>query len=105
MNRSPNGLVGFTNCLLVQEDGTLLHCDLWVDEDSGLIVDAKVRNILRILVIRSGTSLRLLTSCPENILPGKEETRKDGGPWGEHSEVPRIRAVCAASILIRMHWD
>ncbi|KAJ3533137.1 hypothetical protein NMY22_g7457 [Coprinellus aureogranulatus] len=38
---SSNGLVGFTNCFLLQEDGTLLQSDLWVDEGTGLILDAK----------------------------------------------------------------
>ncbi|TEB38469.1 carbohydrate esterase family 9 protein [Coprinellus micaceus] len=41
MAPSFNSLVGFTNCLIVQEDGTSLQGDLWVDEASGLIVDAK----------------------------------------------------------------
>ena len=40
---SPNGLVCFTNCLLPQEDGSLLQSDLWIDEREGIIVDAKVR--------------------------------------------------------------
>jgi hypothetical protein len=38
----PNGLVCFTNCLLPQEDGSLVKKDLWVDETSGLILDAQV---------------------------------------------------------------
>ncbi|TFK23162.1 Metallo-dependent hydrolase [Coprinopsis marcescibilis] len=36
---SPNGLVCFTNCLLPQEDGSLIAKDLWIDERTGLILD------------------------------------------------------------------
>ena len=39
---SPNGLVCFTNCLLPQEDGSLVQKDLWVDEARGTILDAQV---------------------------------------------------------------
>ncbi|KAJ2922680.1 hypothetical protein H1R20_g14425, partial [Candolleomyces eurysporus] len=38
---SPNGLICFTNCLLPQEDGSLLQSDLWIDEREGIIVNAK----------------------------------------------------------------
>ncbi|KAK0486935.1 carbohydrate esterase family 9 protein [Armillaria luteobubalina] len=38
---SPNGLVCFTNCLLPQEDGTLLRKDLWIDQVRGVILDAQ----------------------------------------------------------------
>ncbi|KAF5321216.1 hypothetical protein D9619_001679 [Psilocybe cf. subviscida] len=38
---SPNGLVCFTNCLLPQEDGSLVERDLWIDERRGLILDAQ----------------------------------------------------------------
>lgn len=38
---SPNGLVCFTNCLLPQEDGSLIKKDLWVDQTCGLILDAQ----------------------------------------------------------------
>lgn len=37
-----NGLVCFTNCLLPQEDGSLLEKDLWIDERRGVILDAQV---------------------------------------------------------------
>ena len=39
---SPNGLICFTNCLLPQEDGSLVQKDLWVDEARGIILDAQV---------------------------------------------------------------
>ncbi|KAK0453610.1 carbohydrate esterase family 9 protein [Armillaria borealis] len=38
---SANGLVCFTNCLLPQEDGTLLQKDLWIDQVRGVILDAQ----------------------------------------------------------------
>ncbi|KAF8653304.1 hypothetical protein AX16_004004 [Volvariella volvacea WC 439] len=38
---SPNGLVCFTNCLLPQEDGSLVEQDLWIDEQRGVILDAQ----------------------------------------------------------------
>lgn len=41
MSGSSNGLLCFTNCLLVQEDGTLAKKDLWIDERSGEIVSAQ----------------------------------------------------------------
>lgn len=39
---SSNGLVCFTNCLLPQEDGSLIEKDLWIDERRGYILDAQV---------------------------------------------------------------
>lgn len=39
---SNNGLICFTNCLLPQEDGSLLAKDLWIDEQRGVILDAQV---------------------------------------------------------------
>ncbi|THH03821.1 hypothetical protein EW145_g5977, partial [Phellinidium pouzarii] len=43
---SANGLVCFTNCSLVQEDGSLVQEDLWIDERRGVVVDAQVRDLL-----------------------------------------------------------
>ncbi|KAF8914567.1 Metallo-dependent hydrolase [Mucidula mucida] len=42
-----NGLVCFTNCLLPQEDGTLLEKDLWIDQRRGVILDAQKTFFLR----------------------------------------------------------
>lgn len=39
---SVNGLICFTNCMLPQEDGSLLKKDLWIDEKKGVILDAQV---------------------------------------------------------------
>lgn len=39
---SPNSLICFTNCLLPQEDGSLIERDLWIDETRGVILDAQV---------------------------------------------------------------
>lgn len=39
---SNNGLICFTNCLLPQEDGSLVAKDLWIDERRGVILDAQV---------------------------------------------------------------
>lgn len=36
-----DGLVCFTNCLLPQEDGSIIEKDLWIDERTGLILDAQ----------------------------------------------------------------
>ncbi|KAI5116892.1 hypothetical protein M0805_004160 [Coniferiporia weirii] len=44
---SSNGLVCFTNCLLAQEDGSLIQKDLWVDGRRGVIVDAQRTFFLR----------------------------------------------------------
>ncbi|KAK7036426.1 N-acetyl-glucosamine-6-phosphate deacetylase [Paramarasmius palmivorus] len=44
---SQNGLVCFTNCLLPQEDGTLIEKDLWIDERRGVILDAQKTFFLR----------------------------------------------------------
>ena len=38
----PNDLVCFTNCLLPQEDGSLIEKDLWVDALRGVILDSQV---------------------------------------------------------------
>lgn len=35
-------LLLFTNCYLPQEDGKLLLRDLWIDQQSGRILDAQV---------------------------------------------------------------
>ncbi|KAF9268588.1 Metallo-dependent hydrolase [Marasmius fiardii PR-910] len=42
-----NGLVCFTNCLLPQEDGSLIEMDLWIDERRGVILDAQRTFFLR----------------------------------------------------------
>ncbi|ESK97362.1 n-acetylglucosamine-6-phosphate deacetylase [Moniliophthora roreri MCA 2997] len=44
---SQNGLVCFTNCLLPQEDGTLIEKDLWIDERRGVILNAQKTFFLR----------------------------------------------------------
>ena len=45
MSSSLNGVVCFTNCLLPQEDGSLVEKDLWIDERHGVILDAQVDSI------------------------------------------------------------
>ncbi|KIK94768.1 carbohydrate esterase family 9 protein [Paxillus rubicundulus Ve08.2h10] len=42
-----NGLVCFTNCLLPQEDGSLVEEDLWIDKRQGVILDAQKTFFLR----------------------------------------------------------
>ncbi|KAH8108982.1 Metallo-dependent hydrolase [Phellopilus nigrolimitatus] len=44
---SGNGLVCFTNCLLVQEDGSLVEKDLWIDERRGVVLDSQRTFFLR----------------------------------------------------------
>ncbi|EGN91868.1 carbohydrate esterase family 9 protein [Serpula lacrymans var. lacrymans S7.3] len=46
-SESPNGLICFTNCLLPQEDGSLVQKDLWIDERRGVILDAQRTFFLR----------------------------------------------------------
>lgn len=49
-----NGLVCFTNCLLPQEDGSMIEKDLWIDGRRGAILDAHV-------------SEKMLLSCLWNL--------------------------------------
>ncbi|OAX42798.1 carbohydrate esterase family 9 protein [Rhizopogon vinicolor AM-OR11-026] len=42
-----NGLVCFTNCLLPQEDGSLVEKDLWIDQWRGVILDAQKTFFIR----------------------------------------------------------
>ncbi|KAL4071283.1 carbohydrate esterase family 9 protein [Scleroderma yunnanense] len=44
---SSNGLLCFTNCLLPQEDGSLVEKDLWIDSNCGVILDAQQTFYLR----------------------------------------------------------
>ncbi|KAF9486026.1 Metallo-dependent hydrolase [Pholiota conissans] len=68
-----NGLVCFTNCLLPQQDGSLVKKDLWVDETSGTILDAQKTFYLR--RERPGTIIDL----GGNILsPGLIDTQING---------------------------
>jgi hypothetical protein len=61
-----NGLVCFTNCLLPQEDGSLVEKDLWIDEWRGVILDAQVGHRAEVyeFVWVGFTSI----SHPENVL-------------------------------------
>ncbi|KAF5317336.1 hypothetical protein D9611_004021 [Ephemerocybe angulata] len=71
---SPNGLVCFTNCLLPQEDGSLVKRDLWIDESKGIIVDAQ-KTFFQ-LKQRPGKVIDL----DENILsPGLMDIQINGG--------------------------
>jgi N-acetylglucosamine-6-phosphate deacetylase len=42
MASDSNGLIRFTNCLLPQEDGSLVKQDLWIDEKRGVVLDPLV---------------------------------------------------------------
>ena len=53
-----NGLICFTNCLLPQEDGSVIEKDLWIDGRRGVVLDSHVSGqyfpfhvILRINVV------------------------------------------------------
>lgn len=48
-----NGLLCFTNCLLPQEDGSLVEKDLWIDANRGVILDAQVGTLSVDVVARS----------------------------------------------------
>ena len=41
-----NGLICFTNCLLPQEDGSVIEKDLWIDGRRGVILDSHVSSQL-----------------------------------------------------------
>jgi N-acetylglucosamine-6-phosphate deacetylase len=44
-NGDSDGMVCFTNCYLATDTGQLLKRDLWIDEDSGLIVSSQVSHL------------------------------------------------------------
>ena len=46
-----SGLVCFTNCSLLQEDGSLLDKDLWIDIRRGVIVDAQASSPLSLTLV------------------------------------------------------
>ena len=45
LNDAKDGLVRFTNCLVPTETGTLVAKDVWVDQGSGVVLDAQVRRV------------------------------------------------------------
>lgn len=87
----PNDLVCFTNCLLPQEDGSLIEKDLWVDARRGVILDAQVG-------LTHFRVAKFLTSATENFLPEETAARHHRRSGGEYPQVWHI-ASCFANRL------
>lgn len=79
-------LVCFTNCYLPQEDGNLVRKDLWIDAQSGHILDAQVRHTFR-LSKRSAPSCDTRQLSKENILCCQAETYYHHRLGRKHSQV------------------
>ncbi|KAH7883226.1 carbohydrate esterase family 9 protein [Phlebopus sp. FC_14] len=74
---SANGLVCFTNCLLPQEDGSLVEMDLWMDERRGVILDAQVRlDRTPIVIVSLLTFAHEYTACQKTFFLRKERPDK-----------------------------
>ncbi|TFK74577.1 Metallo-dependent hydrolase [Pluteus cervinus] len=71
---SPNGLVCFTNCLLPQEDGSLVEKDLWIDESRGVILDAQ-----RTFFLRKERPARIVDLGGNILSPGFIDVQINGG--------------------------
>lgn len=82
MKDSANGLVCFTNCSLVQEDGSLLQSDLWIDNRRGVIVDAQVR-----LSLFLGSGIAPFYIHTECLLSSQRTPHIRHRSWWKHSEV------------------
>ena len=83
MAETTNGLVCFTNCLLPQEDGSLIEKDLWFDERRGVIVDAQVI----VPRIEAHVLYRLTTNLEhfaENFFRAETEARHCDRPSRQH---------------------
>ena len=69
---SSNGLICFTNCLLAQEDGSLVEKNLWVDETQGFILDAQVRYLiswmLSFIESKLGLNRKRFTSVDKGLI-------------------------------------
>lgn len=73
MAADPNGLVRFTNCLLPQEDGSLVNQDLWIDEKRGVILDP-----LRTFYERRLSPSRIIDLGGDIISPGLLDIQING---------------------------
>ncbi|KXN87488.1 Putative N-acetylglucosamine-6-phosphate deacetylase [Leucoagaricus sp. SymC.cos] len=71
---SPNGLVCFTNCLLPQEDGSLIEKDLWIDETRGVILDAQ-----KAFYLRQNRPERIVDLGGNILSPGFLDLQLNGG--------------------------
>ncbi|KAF9451525.1 carbohydrate esterase family 9 protein [Macrolepiota fuliginosa MF-IS2] len=71
---SPNGLVCFTNCLLPQEDGSLIEKDLWIDERRGVILDAQ-----KTFYLRRNRPERIVDLGGNILSPGFIDLQLNGG--------------------------
>ena len=73
-----NTLICFTNCKLALEDGSILPQDLWIDEETGVILDAQVswRNFRLMSWSESVVeSKEYGLKLDERIIPGGHEQR------------------------------
>lgn len=71
---SSNGLLCFTNCLLPQEDGSLVEKDLWIDEHRGVILDAQ-----RTFYLRKQRPHRVVDLGGNILSPGFIDIQINGG--------------------------
>ncbi|KAF5354888.1 hypothetical protein D9756_005465 [Leucocoprinus leucothites] len=71
---SPNGLICFTNCLLPQEDGSLIEKDLWIDETRGVILDAQ-----KTFFLRRNRPERIIDLGGNILSPGFLDLQLNGG--------------------------
>ncbi|KIJ66046.1 carbohydrate esterase family 9 protein [Hydnomerulius pinastri MD-312] len=71
---SSNGLVCFTNCLLPQEDGSLVEKDLWMDERRGVILDAQ-----KTFFLRKERPDKIIDLCGNILSPGYLDIQINGG--------------------------
>ncbi|KAF4620825.1 hypothetical protein D9613_000871 [Agrocybe pediades] len=75
---SSNGLICFTNCLLPQEDGSLVERDLWVDETTGLILDAQACRISKTFYLRRDRPEKIIDVDGNILSPGLLDIQLNG---------------------------
>lgn len=69
-----NGLLCFTNCLLPQEDGSLIDKDLWIDANRGVILDAQ-----HIFYLRKQRPQKIIDLGGSVLSPGFIDIQINGG--------------------------
>ncbi|CAL1711978.1 unnamed protein product [Somion occarium] len=70
---SSNGLVCFTNCLLPQEDGSLIEKDLWIDDRRGVVLDSQ-----RTFFLRKERPARVIDLGGNIVSPGLMDIQING---------------------------
>lgn len=82
-SETENGLICFTNCLLPQEDGSLVRKDLWVDQRRGVILDAQVFRLPFFRYLKADELFSAHFSCASNVQPKLSIFK--GTSWGTYS--------------------